>query len=131
MTMEDHGFDLSRDYSAFLDELRECTTMIVAVPESWLLSVTFLKKETYLISMRFCIPDSPGSIYRVTQALSDLNVNLVSVFTKVLVSYESMTMEIVADIGSAARSSAELKQEIEAALVYLNGPYELVAFEEL
>lgn len=131
MMMENNGFDLSRDYSEFLGELRECTTMIVAVPESWLLSVTFLRKETHLLSMRFSIPDCPGSIYRVTQALSDLDVNLVSVFTKVMVSYESMTMEIVADIGAIPRSSTELRQEIEAALVYLNGPYELVAFEDL
>lgn len=131
MMMDDNGFDLSRDYTEFLDELKECTTMIVAVPESWLLSVTFLRKETRLLSMRFCIPDSPGSIYRVTQVLSDLDVNLVSVFTKVVVSYESMTMEIVADIGANPRDPVELRREIDAALVYLNGPYDLTTFEEL
>ncbi|MGE4274520.1 MAG: ACT domain protein [Candidatus Methanomethylophilaceae archaeon] len=131
MVLSNGGFDLSRDYGAYLDELRECTAMVVAVPESWLLSITFLREETHLVGMRFSIPDSPGSIHRVTQALSDLDVNLVSVFTKVMVSYEKMAMEIVADSNGYERDSEQLKDEIEAMLVYLNGPYILEEFSEI
>ncbi|MDD3398316.1 MAG: ACT domain protein [Candidatus Methanomethylophilaceae archaeon] len=131
MPLRDGGFDLSGDYSQYLDELRDCTAMVVAVPESWLLSVTFLRKGSHLVGMRFSIPDSPGSIYRVTQALSDLDINLVSVFTKVVISYEKMAMEIVADAGGYAGGMAELQREIESALVYLNGPYALEKFSEV
>ncbi len=128
MRLENGGLDLARDYEDYLEELKNCTVMVVAVPESWLLSLTFLRPEALLLGMRFSIPDTPGSIYRVTELLAAERLNLVSVFTKVIVSHEKMTMEIVTDAGAHRDAVDELRVSIEAALDALKGPYSLEDF---
>jgi predicted amino acid-binding ACT domain protein len=100
-------------------------------PESWMLSITFLKKDTKLVNMRFGIPDCPGSIQQVVDHLAEENVNLISVFSKVKICYQTMTLDITGDLGACRHSVDDMKKELPKALEKMNGIFELIEYKKL
>ncbi|MCL2711726.1 MAG: ACT domain protein [Methanomassiliicoccaceae archaeon] len=131
VTMIGDIFDTSAGYSDILKNIDGSTAMLVVDPESWMLSITFLKKDTELVRMMFSIPDCPGSIQQVVDHLASENVNLISVFSKVKICYQTMTLDINADLGACKLSAEELKKEMPKALSKMNGVFELIKFKKL
>ncbi|MDR0777939.1 MAG: ACT domain protein [Methanomassiliicoccaceae archaeon] len=131
VAMRGNQFDTSLEYSDLLKDVDGSTAMIVADPESWMLSITFLKKGTELVSMTFNIPDCPGSIQQVVDHLSEEKVNLMSVFSKVKICYQTMTLDITADLGACKHSVDSMKEELPKALEKMNGIFELTEYKKL
>ena len=131
VTMKNGEFDTSIEFSDILTNIDGSTAMIVVDPSSWMLSITFLKKGTKLVRMMFSIPDCPGSIQQVVDHLAEENVNLISVFSKVKICYQTMTLDITADLGSCRYSADEMKKELPKALEKMNGVFELTEYKKL
>jgi len=131
MAVTDDVFDTSVEYSDVLTDIDGSTAMLVVDPESWMLSITILKKDTKLVNMIFSIPDCPGSIQQVVDLLASENVNLTSVFSKVKICYQTMTLEINADLGACRHSADELRKMLPAALEKMNGIFELTEYKIL
>jgi len=129
--MSGGSFDTSLEYSDLLKDTDGSMAMLIADPSSWMLSITFFKKDTQLVRMIFSIPDCPGSIQQVVEHLASENANLVSVFSKVKICYQTMTLDITADLGSCKHSADELKKELPKALEKMNGVFELIEYKKL
>jgi len=131
VTMAKGSFDTSVEYADILNDIDGSTAMVVVDPESWMLSITFLKKDTKLVKMTFSIPDCPGSIQQVVDHLASENVNLISVFSKVKICYQTMTLDINADLGACKLSPEKMKKELLNALGKMNGIFELIEYRIL
>ena len=131
VALENGTFDTGTEYGDILTEIDGSTAMLVVDPESWMLSITFLKKGTDVVRMMFSIPDCPGSIQQVVNYLAKENVNLISVFSKVKICYQTMTLDINADMGACRLPADKMKKEIPKALEKMNGVFELIKYERL
>jgi predicted amino acid-binding ACT domain protein len=119
-------FQVPEDYLRAIDNLAEGQPiMMVADQDSWILSITPLDPKSKLAELDFTIPDKPGAIYEVTRVLADQNINLLSVSTKVLVYYETMSMNIVADMSKYANDLEALRTTTEAHLAKMKGKFSL------
>jgi len=105
--------------------------MMVGDTDAWILSLTFLDPRTELVEIDFVIPDKPGAIYEITRILANFNINLVSVYTKVLVYYDTMTLELVGDITNSNIQLEDLKKIIKEKVSKLKGKYELIRVEKI
>jgi len=130
VTMTGGSFDTSAEYSDILKDVGGRTAMVIVDPSSWMLSITFFKKDTKLVRMTFSIPDCPGSIQQVVDHLAGENANLISVFSKVKICYQTMTLDITADLG-ACRSADGFRKELPKALEKMNGVFELIEYTKL
>ena len=130
-TLKNGAFDISAEYSDILNDLDGSIAMIIADLGSWMLSITILKKGTKLVRMRFNIPDCPGSIQQVVDYLAEENVNLISVFSKVKICYQTMTLDISADLGACRHSVSGMREEMSKALREMNGIFELAEYKEM
>jgi len=131
VTVAGDVFDTSVEYADVLTDVDGSTAMLVVDPESWMLSITFLKKDTKLVNMTFSIPDCPGSIQQVVDLLASENVNLISVFSKVKICYQTMTLDINADLGACRLSTDDMRKELPKALDKMNGVFELIGYKIL
>jgi len=100
--IKDHSFTIPQDYMEHLEGVREGTpVMMVGDADSWVLSMSFLPNDCQLAEMSFEIPDKPGAIFKVTEALAAHNVNLLAVQSRVLIYGQKMVMDVVADLSHA------------------------------
>jgi predicted amino acid-binding ACT domain protein len=129
-TFEGGVFDTSIGYGDVLKNIDGRNIMIVADYASWLISITFFKEETKLVKIGIDIPDCPGSITQALEWIADQNVNLISIFSKIKICYQTMALELVADFSNSKISVAEMKKELPIALSKLNGIYVLRTYEE-
>ena len=130
VTFKDGAYDLSIEYGDILNDVDGQTVLILADLSSWMVSVTFFKKETKLVKMELEIPDCPGAQGQVLEWIASTNVNLISIFSKVKISYQTTVLELVADFSTCKYTIAEMKKEMPKALEKLNGIFELKGFEE-
>lgn len=130
VTFKDGAYDLSLEYGDVLNDVDGQTVLLLEDLSSWMLSVTFFKKETKLVKMELEIPDCPGSQGQALEWIASANVNLISVFSKVKISYQTTILELVADFSTCKYSISEMKKELPKALENLNGIFELISFEE-
>jgi hypothetical protein len=77
------------------------------------------------------IPDCPGGITQMLGIIAGWNVNLISVFSKIKVCYQSMYLELFMDIGKSGKSAEDVKKALPEAMSGLNGVYALEEFIEL
>ncbi|MFP4545545.1 MAG: hypothetical protein ACLFPN_01690, partial [Methanomassiliicoccales archaeon] len=105
--------------------------MMVGDTDSWVLSLTFLASDIELVEVGFVIPDRPGAIHEITDALAMHSINLLSVWTKVLVYYEKMTMLVVADVSRCPLSNEELREDLKGFTESMRGNYRLESFEPI
>jgi len=125
-------FEIPQDHLEMFEGLEEDQPlMMVGDTDSWVLSITFLRPETKLVEIGFVIPDRPGAINEVTQKLAGHSINLLSVYTKVLVYYEKMTLVVVADISKCGLDAGGLKSSLEDFVSTFGGKYELSTFKEI
>ena len=130
VTFKDGAYDLSLEYGDVLNDVDGQTVLLLEDLSSWMLSVTFFKKETKLVKMELEIPDCPGSQGQALEWIASTNVNLISVFSKVKISYQTTILELVADFSTCKYSISEMKKELPKALENLNGIFELISFKE-
>jgi predicted amino acid-binding ACT domain protein len=125
-TIKNGNFQVPEDYLRAIDNLAEGQPiMMVADQDSWILSITPLDSKSRLAELDFIIPDKPGAIFEITKVLADQNINLLSVSTKVLVYYETMSMKIVADVSNYGKDMETLHTMTEAYLANLKGKFSL------
>jgi predicted amino acid-binding ACT domain protein len=105
--------------------------MMVGDTDAWVLSMTFLKPTVKLAQIDIVIPDKPGSIFEVTNQLAKFDINLLALHTKVLVFYEKMSMELVADVSKYPGGTEALKEGLQTMLSSLKGNYQLAALKEI
>ena len=131
VTFKDGAYDLSIEYGDILKDVDGQTVLLLADLSSWMVSVTFFKKETKLVKMELEIPDCPGSQGQALDWIASTNVNLISIFSKVKISYQTTALELVADFSTCKYTIDEMRDEMPKALEKLNGIFELKGFEEL
>ena len=130
VTFKDGAYDLSVEYGDILNDVDGQTVLLLADLSSWMVSVTFFKKETKLVKMTLEIPDCPGSQGQALEWIASTNINLISIFSKVKISYQTTELELVADFSTCKYTVDEMKKEMPKALEKLNGIFELKGFEE-
>jgi predicted amino acid-binding ACT domain protein len=97
--------------------------MMVGDMESYVLSVTLLEPEVKLVRASLVIPDKPGAIARVAEVMQKNGVNMVSLESEVLVFYESMTLDIIADVSAAGIGPEKLRSALEETFTMEKGKY--------
>lgn len=123
--------DLGTEYGDILGNIDGREVLISLDPSSWLVSVSFFRPDTKLIRIDMSVPDCIGSIQTALSMLAESGINLISVFTKVMISYQAMGIEMVADIEDWKGSLDDLRKSLSDYLSKQNGVYELTAVREL
>ena len=130
--IKDGEIELPADYLKMLEGVKEGDpVMMVGDTDAWVLSMTFLKPTFKLVQIDIVIPDKPGSIFEVTNQLAKFDINLLALHTKVLVFYEKMSMELVADVSKYPGGIEALKEGFQTMLSGLKGNYQLSALKEI
>ena len=125
------SFDLSVEYSDILSDVEGTEVMLTVDPASWLVSVVFFKPDTELVQINMSIPNCPLTINNALEPLAKENVNLISVFSKIMISYQVTSLEVVADVKNCPLSIDELKDRLSEWLSHQNGVYEISSIERL
>ena len=124
-------FDVADQYGDILSDIDGQNVLITMDADSWILSITFFKKGTRLVKVGMEIPDCPGSITQALSVIADWNVNLISVFSKVKICYETMYLELVMDIGKSDKSFRDICDQLPGAMDVLNGVFLVKELTEL
>jgi len=123
--------EVPMDLMANLEDVKDGSiVMLVADTDSWVLSLSFLPSETKLAEFEICIPDKPGAIFEVTSALAKVDVNLLALYTHVLVFYEHMTITIVADVTKYNGGTVALMKDLHSHIANLEG-FKLLSLKEM
>ncbi len=130
-TIKDGCFDIAEVYGDILPSLDGKNVLLTMDADSWICSITLFKEETKLVKVGLEIPDCPGSITEALSVIADWNVNLISIFSKVKICYETMSLELVMDICKSTKTAAEIKELLPKSLENLNGVFTLKEFVEL
>lgn len=131
VTLKGNVFDLSLEYGDIFDDFEGESVMMVADYASWIISISFFKGETKLVKIGIDMPDCPGSITQVLDWIAARNVNLISVFSKIKICYQTMTLDLVADFSGCKLGTDRFRKDLEAAMEDMNGVYSLTQYEEL
>ena len=131
VTLKDGMYDISVEYGDILKDMDGKNTLIVADVGSWIMSVTFFKEKTTLRKTSIDIPDCPGSIAQCLSWIAEQGINLISVFSKVKICYQTMTLDLVADFAECRMDKDEFEAALKSAFDNMNGIYTLTQFEEL
>jgi predicted amino acid-binding ACT domain protein len=111
----------------FLTELKDVKDgqplMMVGDMDSYVLSITLMDAKAKLVRASLVIPDKPGAISRVADILAKHNVNIVSLQSEVMVFYESMTLDIIADVSRCDLDPEKLRSALEEVLALQKGKY--------
>jgi predicted amino acid-binding ACT domain protein len=117
-------FEVPQEY---LDENKDVKDgqplMMVGDLDSYVLSITLMDPKAKLVQTSLVIPDKPGAISRVAEILSKHDVNIVSLQSEVLVYYESMTLDIIADVSKCDLDPEKLRNSLEESLTMEKGKY--------
>ena len=131
VTLKDGKYDISVEYGDLLGNMDGQNTLTVADVGSWIMSVTFFKEKTTLKKITIDIPDCPGSIAQCLSWIAEQGINLISVFSKVKICYQTMTLDLVADFAECDMSKDEFESALKNAFDSMNGIFTLTQFEEL
>jgi len=109
--IKDGVLQLPEAYLGFLGK-KEAPVMLIGDSTSWLLSLSFLGDKVDLWKLKFTIPDRPGAIYEISNAMAEESINILAGYTQVLIYYQKMLFEIVVDISSCKGGCAEFKENL-------------------
>ena len=130
-TVKDGCFDVAEVYGDILKNIDGKNILITMDADSWVLSLTFFKPGTRLVKMGVEIPDCPGGIEQALLVLATWDINLISVFSKVKICYETMYLEVFMDIGNSIKTADEIKRDLPKEMESFNGVFTLKEFTEL
>lgn len=131
LTLTDGKYDIMSEYGEWLSQFEGGSVMVAADYASWIVSVSFFSEDAKLMKIGLSMPDCPGSITKALEWIASKDINLVSVFSKVKICYQTMTMDLVANFRDSQIPKEEFASEIEKAFQCMNGIFELTEFEEL
>ena len=131
VTLKNGKYDMAVEYGDILGNIDGKNILMVADIGSWIISVTFFKDSVTLRKINIDIPDCPGSIAQCLDWIAAKNINLISVFSKVKICYQTMSLELMADFSDCKLTDDEFKAELEKAFSEMNGIYVLREFGEL
>lgn len=131
VTLKNGKYDFSVEYGDILCDMDGKNTLTVADVGSWIMSVTFFKEKTTLRKITIDIPDCPGSIAQCLSWIAEQGINLISVFSKVKICYQTMTLDLVADFAECDMDKQQFENALKSAFESMNGIYTLTQFEEL
>lgn len=131
--IKDGEFEIPAEYLHALEGVKDGDPVImVADQDSWVLSISPLREGIDLVQFEFIIPDRPGAIFEITNSLAAHDINLVSVKTKVLVYYDTMSLTAVADVSGYKGGDLEtLRAKTEAHVSKLKGKFQLASFKRI
>lgn len=130
--MRRNEFEIPGEFMAELgDDADGRPFMMVGDMSSYVLSITLLDPSVSLISVHMTVPDKPGAINQVAEAMARSNVNLLMLHTKVLNYYESMSLDLVADVSQCSVTLEELRARIEVALSSFKSSSEVGPFKPI
>ncbi len=124
-------YDVADQYGDVLRDIDGKNVLVTMDADSWILSLTFFKEGTRLVKLGMEIPDCPGSITQALSVIADWNVNLISVFSKVKICYETMYLELVMDIGKSVKTLDGIRDGLPEAMSRLNGIFTVKELTEL
>ena len=130
-TITDGCFDITETYGDILPDMDGQLVLMTMDADTWVMSITFFKEGTNLVKASLSIPDCPGAITQALSVIAGWNVNLISVFSKIKVCYQSMNLELFMDVGKCEFAPDELRVKLEEALGELNGEFGIVEFKEI
>jgi len=117
-------FEVPEEFLAEVKEIRDGQPlMMVGDMDSYVLSITLMDQKAKLVRASLVIPDKPGAISRVAEILAKHSVNIVSLQSEVLVFYESMTLDIIADVSRCDLDVEKLRSSLEEVLALQKGKY--------
>ena len=126
------NYQIPKEFMSELGDVKDGQPfMMVGDMESYVLSITLLDPSLQLMSISLVVPDKPGAINQVAEALGRSSANIIMLHTKVLNYYESMSLEIVADVSQCTVSMDELRARIEVALSAFKTPSEVKQFRPI
>ena len=131
VTLKNGKYDMAVEYGDILGDIDGRNILMVADIGSWMISVTFFKDSTTLRKIDIEIPDCPGSIAQALEWIASKNINLISVFSKVKICYQTMSLELVADFAKCKLGEKEFKQQMAEAFEKMNGIFTVKRFEAL
>lgn len=131
VTFKDGCFDFGTEYGDILNDVDGQMVEVTLDPGSWLVSIVFFKPDTNLVKINLNVPDCMGSIDSALSMLAEVGINLISVFTKVMISYQTMDIEVVADLKDSKIGIEELKSKLPEHLSKQNGTFELKDIQSL
>ncbi|MCQ2085198.1 MAG: ACT domain protein [archaeon] len=131
VTFKDDCFDFGTEYGDILNDVDGQMVEVTLDPGSWLVSIVFFKPDTNLVKINLNVPDCMGSIDSALSMLAEVGINLISVFTKVMISYQTMDIEVVADLKDSKIGIEELKSKLPEHLSKQNGTFELKDIQSL
>lgn len=124
-------YDVADQYGDILKDIDGKNVLVTMDADSWILSLTFFKEGTRLVKLGMEIPDCPGGITQALSVIADWNVNLISVFSKVKICYETMYLELVMDIGKSDKSFEDIRDSLPVVMEKLNGIFTVKELTEL
>jgi len=92
---------------------KDAPVMLIGDTSSWLLSLSFLDEKTDLWRAKFTIPDRPGSVFEISNAMGEESVNILAGYTQVLVYYQKMLFEIVVDVSNCKDDCSDFKEFLQ------------------
>jgi len=121
-------FEIPQEFMSALEGVKDGDPVImIADQDSWVLSISPLDPQAGLARFEFLLPDKPGAIFEIANSMAQHDINLISVATKVLVYYETMSMTVIADISKYPNDLATLRERTEAHLGRLKGKFSLLS----
>jgi len=131
--IRDGEFEVPAEFMQALEGVGDGAPVImVADHDSWVMSISPLKSGVDLVQFDFIIPDRPGAIFEITSSMAAHDINLLSVKTKVLVYYDTMSLAAVADVSGYKGGGLEtLRTKTEAHISKLKGKFQLVGFKRI
>ena len=124
-------YDVADQYGDILKGIDGKNVLVTMDADSWILSLTFFKEGTRLVKLGMEIPDCPGGITQALSVIADWNVNLISVFSKIKICYETMYLELVMDIGKSDKSFEDIRDSLPVVMEKLNGIFTVKELTEL
>jgi hypothetical protein len=131
ITFNAGSFDLSLEYGDVLTDVNNTEVLLTVDPASWLVSVVFFKPETKLVRINMCIPDCPKTIHTALEPLAKEKLNLISVFSKIVIAYQVMSLEVVADMKDCNMTLDDLKEKLSDLYSKQNGVFKITDIEIL
>lgn len=122
--------ELPEAYLGFFGK-KDAPVMLIGDSSSWLLSVSFLNESSKLWRIKFTIPDRPGSVYEISNAMAEEGINILAGYTQVLIYYQKMLFEIAVDISKCKGGCEDFKGFLEKKTEALGKDFSIVTVEEI
>jgi len=128
--LKGNALELPESYLGFFGK-KDSPIMLIGDTTSWVLSISFLDESTKLWRIKFNIPDKPGAVYEVSEAMAASDINILAGYTQVLIYYKKMLFEIVADVSKCKGSCEDFKKMLDEKAAKLGKDYSIVSAEKV